>query len=1292
VSSSTRLFAAAVAISAAWLGGGLGWEALRFGLSGAGTASRLEREVRHKFDTEARQVESLARRVAAESSVRIAEAAASPDRLPALFDDLAARALSPSGENIALTVYVPDGASGYRVLAWNVTPAPDLPFDRLSGSAALFVARGTGGLRLIDVQPVEKDGRRLAVVAAEDVLASVFDPNADAPMRLDTSFGPVTLLPQYQGGGDSPPRANGFVITSSSGAALLEVRYSPDDVAARRSTFRRVLVATSVLPILAVVLLLTGPALDRRRSTRTLPGWWVATLTAVVLTALGTLGLAGLVAFAGGSPTLTQLLLSLGALTLVALVAGGFWWRRHPRLMAARAPVQFVAEHLAAGTWLAGTIVALAVLLNARITPAALEQWQAPLFPIEVSGLLYLSDVLVTTLALCWLSAAVLAIVAGRWRVSLTRRSSIVAVALWLLPAGLALAFRRWLPPMPWLSAALVLAAAVAFGVAATALRRYYRHTTQGMRLFLLFVALFAPCAVVYPMAASTADRTTRDLIEHEYAPATVRHPEEIRAQLTQAEADIDRIPGLIDLVSSGSPGDSQAAFRVWSRTSLSRTRVTADVELYGPDRQLVSRFALNLPEYLYRTSTQTWTGTACAWDMFGEVTRFGAEDRRMLHAERGLCDGNGRVRGAVVVHAAYTDYDALPFVSSVNPYYEVLGIVPNESPRLPDLEVVVYGWSLQPLYRTGNVAWPIAEDLFKRLYDTGKPFWTSLPADNRIYQVFFSQDRNGIYALAYPVPTPFQHATRLAEVAALMAVLFVLLQLGAAIYAPMARHRQAPLRALFHEIRTSFYRKLFLFFVLAAVVPVLLFALAFGAYMTTKFRDDVESEATSVVTVAKRVYEELAAAQQHPDATPVLPTDDAMVAIRQVIDQDVNLFYGPRLVATSQRDLFDSNLLPMRTPASIYRSVVLERLPTFVTQDRLGSFEYLLAAAPVTLPDRQAVLVVPLANRQREIEREVDDLNRGVLVGATLVILFAAGLGASVAGRVSDPVSRLTRATRLIAAGRLDVRITADTADELRRLVDDFNSMTETLVAQRAALARTNQLKAWNEMARQVAHEIKNPLTPIQLATEHLQRVHDDRGQPLGSVFAQCVSTILGQVRLLRQIASEFSNFAGEPQSRPEAVALPALLASLVEPYRLGLAGRITLRVDAPEDLPAILADRTLLSRALTNLIENAIQAMPGRGELAIAATRDDDRVRMTVADTGVGMDEATAARAFEPYFSTKTGGSGLGLANARRNIEMSGGTVELSSTPGVGTRITITLPVAAPPAASAGAPAPAR
>src|SRR5262249_22320547 len=156
----------------------------------------------------------------------------------------------------------------------------------------------------------------------------------------------------------------------------------------------------------------------------------------------------------------------------------------------------------------------------------------------------------------------------------------------------------------------------------------------------------------------------------------------------------------------------------------------------------------------------------------------------------------------------------------------------------------------------------------------------------------------------------------------------------------------------------------------------------------------------------------------------------------------------------------------------------------------------------------------------QRDIERQIDELTQGVLTGAVALVLFAAALGASVAGRVSDPIARLTRATRLVAAGRFDERLAADTADELGRLVEDFNTMTQVLLSQRTELARTNQLKAWAEMSRQVAHEIKNPLTPIQLAAEHLQRVHEDAARPLGPVVEQCLTTILGQVRLLRKIA----------------------------------------------------------------------------------------------------------------------------------------------------------------------------
>jgi nitrogen fixation/metabolism regulation signal transduction histidine kinase len=277
--------------------------------------------------------------------------------------------------------------------------------------------------------------------------------------------------------------------------------------------------------------------------------------------------------------------------------------------------------------------------------------------------------------------------------------------------------------------------------------------------------------------------------------------------------------------------------------------------------------------------------------------------------------------------------------------------------------------------------------------------------------------------------------------------------------------------------------------------------------------------------------------------------------------------------------------------------------------------------------------------------------------------------------------VSRLTRATRQIAAGRLDVRIVADTADELRRLVNDFNSMAVTLGEQRAELGRTHELKAWADMSRQVAHDVKNPLTPIQLAAEHLQHVHEDMHRPLGVVFDQCIGTVLRQVKLLRQIANEFSTFAAVPMPRLGRVPVAALLEDVVEPYRAGLAAHTRIRIDVANATPDVRADRTLLARALTNLIENALQAMPEGGVVTLSAMPDDgNQVLIKCADDGVGMSAAAANQAFEPHFSTKTGGSGLGLANARRNVISCGGTIALESIPGRGTVVRVRLPAAGP------------
>ena len=300
------------------------------------------------------------------------------------------------------------------------------------------------------------------------------------------------------------------------------------------------------------------------------------------------------------------------------------------------------------------------------------------------------------------------------------------------------------------------------------------------------------------------------------------------------------------------------------------------------------------------------------------------------------------------------------------------------------------------------------------------------------------------------------------------------------------------------------------------------------------------------------------------------------------------------------------------------------------------------------------------------------------MLLGALLFILAGAGLGYSMAERISDPVNRLTRATRRISRGDLDARIVARSSDELRRLVDDFNSMAAELKRQQHELERTHRLEAWAEMARQVAHDIKNPLTPIQLTAEHLRRVHADRGEPLSPVLQECVATILTQVKLLRQIASEFSSFASSPIAKPTVVSVPDLLSDLLRSYRIGLEERIRFEIDVASTLPPVFVDRTLTTRALTNIIENALHAMPGAGTLMVTAREADGSVRIRVSDTGAGMDPEALSRAFEPYFSTKATGTGLGLPIAKRNVELNGGSITVTSERLRGTTVEITLPIA--------------
>ncbi len=960
------------------------------------------------------------------------------------------------------------------------------------------------------------------------------------------------------------------------------------------------------------------------------------------------------------------------------------------------APAGFLLRQVLAGVAVAIILVVFARLLPHAVDPVTIDLRRFSLHPWSATRLALLTGILACHAAALWACTLMLSAALSPWRVGAAIGLRVRILVLWIAPSiAIAAVFeiRGW--ALPTLGLVLSAVACAIAALLAARLVVWYRHTTVAARILALFAAFLLPSLLLYPSVDDFAEGAMRTVIASQYAVQAQRHSQTLQERLNEARAEIDAVATLPSLVSSdpavpvSCERTPERAFFVWNRTALARARLSSAVELYNEQGACVSRFSLNLPEYSGTAQApQIEAASPCRWDVFGEAAPFGAEERRMLHAARRICTtdapgGPPRVVGTIVVHVLVFDYRTLPFITSQNPYFEVFrpveGGTPREGTTGSEVEVAIYGWSLGAVYNSPHAAWSIDDELFARIYDPARtPFWTTVRTGDRRYQVFFSNDRVFIYAIGYRTLTAFDHLVHLAELTTLSGVLYGLVLIGTALFTRAARARPRLGRALLREIRASFYRKLFLAFVLAAIIPVLILAVAIRWYFANLLTADVALEAARTAAVAQRVIEQSNALTQRTEGLAPA-TDDVMIWISQIIDQDVNIFDGAELIATSKRDLFASGLLAKRTPDAVYRAIALQRLPSFVGEDLIGTVPYTIAAAPVHAGGKKVILTVPLATRQRDIDREIDDLDRGVHLAALLFILLGAAIGLSMAERIADPIRRLTRATRRIARGDFDAQIAVRSSDELSRLVDAFNSMAAELKAQRTQLERTHRLEAWAEMARQVAHEIKNPLTPIQLSAEHLRRVHADRGEPLGDVLEGCVNAILGQVKLLRQISAEFSSFASSPTARPAPVDVPELVSDVIDPYRTGLAGRIDVvnRVTGP--LPRVFVDRTLVARSLANIVENALHAMPGQGRLTIDAFADHRFVTLRIDDNGVGIDEESLARIFEPYFSTKTTGTGLGLPIARRNIELNGGAIEIESGKGRGTAVIVRLPVAA-------------
>jgi signal transduction histidine kinase len=323
------------------------------------------------------------------------------------------------------------------------------------------------------------------------------------------------------------------------------------------------------------------------------------------------------------------------------------------------------------------------------------------------------------------------------------------------------------------------------------------------------------------------------------------------------------------------------------------------------------------------------------------------------------------------------------------------------------------------------------------------------------------------------------------------------------------------------------------------------------------------------------------------------------------------------------------------------------------------------------------AVLLVETSRRPLlELERQIKAVAMAT-AGAGLLLSILLALWIS--GRFSRPVEQLAAASREIAAGNWNARVELRSRDEFGELGRTFNSMTEQLASQRDKLVQTERVAAWRELARRLAHELKNPLFPLQITVENLVRARTLPEREFDEVFDESTRTMLEEIGHLKTIIGRFSDFARMPKPQVQPMAVNALILRVLNLHAAQLAQAVKpvrLETQLDEHAGEIEADEELLYRVVSNLVLNAVDAMPEGGTITMMTRAQNEEVVIEIRDTGVGMTPEESARLFTPYYTTKQHGTGLGLAIAQSVVSDHHGTISVESEAGRGSSFLLRLP----------------
>ncbi len=406
----------------------------------------------------------------------------------------------------------------------------------------------------------------------------------------------------------------------------------------------------------------------------------------------------------------------------------------------------------------------------------------------------------------------------------------------------------------------------------------------------------------------------------------------------------------------------------------------------------------------------------------------------------------------------------------------------------------------------------------------------------------------------------------------------------------------------------------------------------------------------------------------------------ETLIKLSNVFYSDINMYdLNGNLYASSRPEVFELGLTGTQINPVAFKEMYINRSSKFIHRENIGKLSFVSAYVPFINADNEvlAYLNLPYFTKQNILKKEIYTLVVAVINIYTLLILLSFLVALFITNRITQPLKLIQDRLRRLSFGRNNEQLIYKGDDEIGSLVKEYNRMVSELGKSADLLAKSERESAWREMAKQIAHEIRNPLTPMKLSIQHLQKAWDDKLEHWNEVFERTSKTLVEQIDNLSKISSEFSNFAQMPSANNEKVDIIQKMKDVISLFETDKNIEITFDTNGMEKV-FVFMDKIQLSRVFINLINNAIQSIPRNrhGLIHLDVSLSDNNVIVTISDNGQGISQEQRSKIFQPNFTTKTSGMGLGLAIVKNILENANGSIKYESVLNFGSSFIFTIP----------------